>query len=138
MLNLTVQPVGSRNGRYVPKFLAFLGERLLTESKTPLLTSARILLAEGVHPDTVITMTHRGSSVVAMRSTVEAAAGLVVEETETRGPRFRKYHPLNPSEIPQEVGRWSPRTAISNRHDAIPSETTMGLPESAFEDDLCL
>jgi hypothetical protein len=62
-------------------------------------------------------MTHEGSDVVSIRTTVGAAAALVVEETDSRGPTFRKYRPF-PSEMPQEVRRGSPRTAMINRDDA--------------------
>jgi hypothetical protein len=74
-------------------------------------------------------MTYEGSDVVCIRTTIGAAAGLVVEETETRGPTFRKHRPF-PSEMPQEVRRGSPRAAIVSRHDGFPSET-----ENAFTDD---
>jgi hypothetical protein len=130
-INIDVQPIGSRSGRYMPGFQAFLGERLICESKTPFLSAARVLLREGVAPDTPLTMTHQGSSTVSLRSTVGVAAGLVVDETEKSAPRFKPYREF-PTAMPLPVGRWSPRTAIVGSPDAIPSEH-----ESPFSDDHC-
>jgi len=90
---------------------------VVAEGRTPLLNAARVLLASGTAPETPLTMIHEGSDVVSIRTTVGAAAGLVVEETENRGPSFRKHRPF-PSEIAQEVRRGSPRTAVINRDDA--------------------
>jgi hypothetical protein len=88
-MNIIIRPLG--RGR----FAASLGQRLLCTSKTPLLTAARILQAEGVPNDTPISMTHEGSSIVSMRSTIGKAAGLIVEETDKRGPRFKPYRPMS-------------------------------------------
>jgi hypothetical protein len=110
-INIDVQPIGLRNGRYVPGFQAFLGDHLLAESKTPFLSAARVLLREGVAPSTPFTMTHKDSSTVSLRSTVGVAAGLVVDETEKSAPRFKPYREF-PSAIPLPVGRVTPRTAV--------------------------
>jgi hypothetical protein len=88
-MNITIRPLG--RGR----FAASVGQRLLCESKTPFFTSARILQAEGVPDDTPITMTHDGSSVVAMRSTVTKAASKVVHETDKEGPKLKRYRPMS-------------------------------------------
>jgi hypothetical protein len=96
-MNITIRPLG--RGRFV----ASLGQRVLCKSKTPLLTAARILQAEGVPNDTPISMTHEGSSIVAMRSTVGQAAGLIVEETDKKGPRFKTYPPMSPQMSHQRV-----------------------------------
>jgi len=96
-MNLTIRPLG--RGR----FAAFLGQRLLCKCKTPLLTAARILQAEGLPDESPISMTHERSSVVAMRSTVGKTAGLTVEETDTRGPRFKTYRPMSPQMPRQQV-----------------------------------
>jgi hypothetical protein len=111
MINIDVQPIGSRNGRYMPGFRAFVGERLLAESKTPFLSAARVLLREGVDPSTPLTMTHQGSTTVSLRSTVSVAAGLVVDETEKSAPRFKPYREF-PAAMPLPLGRVTPRTAV--------------------------
>jgi hypothetical protein len=54
----------------------FLGKR----STTPFCDGARVLLAEGIDPDTKLVMRHDGSSADALRSTVGAAAGLTVAD----------------------------------------------------------
>jgi hypothetical protein len=105
-MNITIRPLG--RGR----FAASLDQRLLCKSKTPLLTAARILQAEGVPDDAPLTMTREGSSIVAMRSTVGKAAGLIVEETDTRGPRFKTYRPMS-NQMPRQKVRQEARTPES-------------------------
>jgi hypothetical protein len=103
-MNIIIRPLG--RGR----FAASLGQRLLCKSKTPLLTAARILQAEGAPDDTPISMTHEGSSVVAMRSTIGKAAGLIVEETDTKGPKFKAYRPMS-AQVPRQRVRQEVRKA---------------------------
>src|SRR4051812_46774017 len=83
-LNLIVHQIG--RGRYSIR----LGDRILCKSGSPLLAAARALLAEGVNEDTILTMTHEGSSMPAMRARLGDAAGLRVAES-----RFRSYRPQN-------------------------------------------
>lgn len=106
-MNLMIRPLGRS------RYAALLNDRVVAEGRTPLLSAARVLLAEGTAPETPLTMTHAGSSTVSIRTTVGAAAALMIEETDTRGPTFRKYR-----EMPQGVRRQSPRTAIINQDDA--------------------
>jgi hypothetical protein len=75
-----------------------------------LLTAARILQAEGIPEDAPISITHEGSSVVAMKSTVGKAAGLAVEETDTRGPRLKSFRPMS-NQMPRQRVRHEARTA---------------------------
>lgn len=87
-ININVRPSG--NGRFV----AYLGDRpLCRPTSTPFFTAARVLLNEGASPDTPLAMRHEGSPIVAMRSTIEEAAGLTVVEENKKGIRVRKYHP---------------------------------------------
>jgi hypothetical protein len=72
------------------RFAAWLNGELLCQSRTPLLSAARELLGRGVPASTELAMRHAGSSIVAMRTTVGAAARLTVEEGEG-APRFRPY-----------------------------------------------
>jgi hypothetical protein len=62
--------------------------RYLGRSSTPLLTAARILLAEGMPPETPIEMRHEGSITISLRSTIGAAAKL-----EVNNERFAPYRP---------------------------------------------
>jgi hypothetical protein len=105
-MNIVIRPLD--RGR----FAALLGQHLLCESPTPLLTSARILQGQGIPAGTVITMTHEGSSVVSLTSTIGEAARLTVRETETEGPVLKPYRP--PSiEAPRQRVRSSARTATN-------------------------
>lgn len=96
-MNITIRPLS--RGRSA----ASVGQRLLCESKTPLFTSARILQAEGVPDDTPISMTHEGSSVVTMRSTVGEAASKIVHETDKVGPKLKRYRPMSTQVARQRV-----------------------------------
>jgi hypothetical protein len=61
----------------------------------PLLGAARVLLAEGIAPETVLQMRHGGSDTVALTATVGVAAGLRVDEGGGTGtPRFAKWKPF--------------------------------------------
>lgn len=102
-MNITIRPLG--RGR----FAASLGQRLLCESKTPLFTSARILQAEGISDDSLISMTHEGSFAFAIRSTVGEAAGKIVHETEKEGPKFKTYRPMS-NQMPRQRVRQEVRT----------------------------
>ncbi len=105
-MNITIRPLG--RGR----FAASVGQRLLCKSKTPFFTAARILQAEGLPDDTPITMTHEGSSIVSMRSTVGEATRWIVVETDTQGPTLKPYRPMSP-EVPRQRVRHEARTATS-------------------------
>jgi hypothetical protein len=93
-ISLTIHSVG--RGR----FAAFLGDRLLCVSETPLLPAARVLQAEGISAATRLEMIHEGSATVAMRSTVGVAAGFRVSETGSM-PRFV---PWRPDQLPCDSG----------------------------------
>jgi hypothetical protein len=72
------------------KFTARLGGRTLCTSTKPFLDAARVLLAEGIDPETVLHMRHLGSATVALRSTIGTTAGLTVRRWLPRcggGPR---------------------------------------------------
>jgi hypothetical protein len=62
-------------------YAAVLDGRKLCSSRQPFYEAARVLLGEGVDPETVLEATHQGSSIVAMRSTVGEAARWTVSES---------------------------------------------------------
>ena len=70
------------------RFDMYLDGRYLGRSTTPLLTAVRILLAEGLPPETAIEMRHQGSTTISLRSTIGAAAKL-----EVNNERFAPYRP---------------------------------------------
>jgi hypothetical protein len=74
------------------------GRQLLCTSRHPFLDSARVLLAEGVPPQTRLTMCHVGSFANSLTATVGAAAKLTVDES---GPRFAKWQAWSPLEGPR-------------------------------------
>jgi hypothetical protein len=72
--HIVVRPLG--RGRYA----ALLDRRELCRSSTPFFAAARRLLAQGHDPSMLLTMSHEGSAIVSMRSTIGRAAGLTIEE----------------------------------------------------------
>ena len=85
--DLIIEPV-TPYGQYS----ASLGsEVIVASSREPLLAGARALLAQGAHPDSIITTRHRGALGWALRSTVGAAARLTVRERARGGIRFAPY-----------------------------------------------
>jgi hypothetical protein len=87
---LIVEPIGR------DRFAARLDGRLLVRSsRTPLCDAARVLIAEGADPDSIIVMRHAGSSVDSFRARLSVAAALAVEERESRAPRFVRWRPLH-------------------------------------------
>src|SRR5262249_43934076 len=62
-------------------FDAYLDGRWLCRSHAPLLSAARVLLAEGIPPETPIMMRHQGSGTISLRSTGGGAAAVVVESS---------------------------------------------------------
>lgn len=70
------------------RFDMYFDGRYLGRSTTPLLTAARILLAEGLPPETPIEMRHQCSTTISLRSTIGAAAKL-----EVNNERFAPYRP---------------------------------------------
>jgi hypothetical protein len=90
MTNLELWPMPEKPGRYA----AVLPDgRVLVQSRQPFYDGARKLLAEGVPPDTVLEARHKGSSVVALRSTVGEAAKWTVRERDKGGIRRERFDP---------------------------------------------
>ncbi len=69
--------------RWAGLFEARVGDRLVCTSRQPLLDAARVLVAEGLDPDSVIVMRHAGSGTVALSSKLGVAARLTVREDKT-------------------------------------------------------
>ncbi|MCB5177577.1 hypothetical protein [Microvirga lenta] len=113
-INITVQPIGDGH------FRAYLGDRPLGRAtSTPFFSAARALLSDGVSPDTVLTMTHEGSSIVSLRSTVGEAAKLTVTEEDKKGLRIKKYRAPTFDQY-QEGGSMGGCTAVENIAARIP------------------
>jgi hypothetical protein len=95
-------------------YAACLDDRVITkQTRTPLLTSARVLLSEGCDPATPIQMKHKGSDIVALKSTIGRAATLSVRETATAGPLFVRHAPPSLKGVAQdhrnvEARPWAP------------------------------
>lgn len=89
MLVIEIVPFGAE------RFKAYLDKRLLCTSRQPLLDSARVLLADGLNPSTLITMRHRGgNSMDGLTADIGRASKLMVEENNKRGPRFVRWKPF--------------------------------------------
>jgi hypothetical protein len=118
-LIVTVRPYRTAKEQYSPKFEARLGDRLLCVSITPLLDSARILLAEGVDPATPIAMRHEGADHDALTATVGVAAMLTAAERDQDRPRFEPWKGRQNAAVPPSA-RFpaSPLSDIGSGSDA--------------------
>jgi hypothetical protein len=85
---------GKNNDRLHGKFVTSLEGRQLCISRQPLLDGARILLTEGVDPETPLVTRHAGDDYDAMISTVGEAAKWTVREDEKVGPKFDRWRPF--------------------------------------------
>jgi hypothetical protein len=75
------------------------GRTIITRSTQPLLDGCRVLVREGLDPDTRIIVRHAGSTTDALRSTVRGAAKLAVSDDILGKPIVRRWQPYN-GEIP--------------------------------------
>jgi hypothetical protein len=97
-----VEPQGAIRITFVPTRLtrqgqwyeARLDDRVLCETRTPFLSAARVLMAEGVDPLRMLEGCREGNGRrVDLRARVGVAAGFTVIEDERRGPVFARYRP---------------------------------------------
>ena len=72
------------------QFEAWVADQLTT-SHTPLLATARVLLAEGADPETKIVMRHDGDDFDSLSATVGGAATLVLSTSSSGRPIFARY-----------------------------------------------
>jgi hypothetical protein len=72
------------------------GRVIVTRAATPFVDAARVLLNEGVPPDTEYVMRHAGhGDEDALHSTIGVAAGLAVYDDGQGTPRLKLYRPYN-------------------------------------------
>jgi hypothetical protein len=91
---------------------------VLYTSAKPFLDGARVLLAEGTDPVTVLQMRHDGSAMLALRSAVGTAAGLTVLEGDLR-PRFGRWQAFTMPALAN--WRRSPTPSSNRRRAPAPS-----------------
>ena len=119
-----LRPAFNRHGaRLHGKFLVTLDGRQLCISRQPLLDAARVLLADGVDPETSIATRHAGAGFDAMTSTVGAAAKWTVKENEIQSPHFVRWEAfpasrVRPSLRPNERPAPGPVLDAERIHDA--------------------
>jgi hypothetical protein len=80
------------------KFVVTLDGRKLCIFRQPLL-DARVLITEGVPPETPIATRHAGADFDAMTSTVETAAKWTVKENEIQSPHFVHWEAFPASQV---------------------------------------
>ena len=59
---LTLRPHVKPNGDYTGKFDAYVGDDFICRSREPLFDAARVLMARGYNPDTLLTTRHDGKA----------------------------------------------------------------------------
>jgi hypothetical protein len=97
------------------------GGILTKATRQPFFEAARELRAAGVSPETELTASHAGSKIVAMRSTVGAAAKWTIEERDRGGLRKRLWRPFPGT-------RGAPKTAEDDSDGPLPAPATEGPP----------
>ena len=93
-LRLTLRPHSKPNGEYTGKFDASIGADFICRSREPLGDGARILLARGYNPETLISTRHAGKDFDNFKPIpIGKAAGLTTKEGDN-GPRIVKWEPM--------------------------------------------
>jgi hypothetical protein len=98
------------------------GRSVVKRSPTPFCTAARVLLAEGIKPDTKLFMRHEGSPYDALRSTVGTAAKLTVADGSTGKPVFVPWVDLRETWSPT-ARSGPPMRATGSAAVPVPSES---------------
>jgi hypothetical protein len=101
VIQLTITPRRGKPGL----FDAHVCDRLICSSRQPLLDAARVLLAEGIAPDTQIDMRHAGADHVALRAKVGTAAKLRVLEGTRDTVRFARWSAFESFNSPTRVSK---------------------------------
>ncbi len=103
-MHLVLSPgaLTTRGQRYVATDAS---DRVWATSRQPFYAAARALLEAGHSPDEVLTASHAGSSIVAMRSTIGEAAKWTVEEDANGRMRRRPWQarPEGGATLPEGV-----------------------------------
>jgi hypothetical protein len=99
--------VRAERGRYS----AVLGERVVVTAKEPFFAAARILVAEGFDPNTVLTMRHQGSQTRSLTMPLGKAAKLMVVERDANGP--------------PTIVRWTPPPSYKQRAQTPQNEEAL-------------
>jgi hypothetical protein len=115
MLQIIISPAYVNGKRIHGRFVATLAGRQLCRSREPLLAASRILLTEGVDPETPIAARHAGADFDTLMSTVGATAGLAVSEGNTRSATLVAYKAFSPADVEVRV-RFDERPALDTGH----------------------
>jgi hypothetical protein len=70
------------------------GELICDQTRTPLLSAARVLLQRAANQNETLEVVRCGSDRVDMRASIRVAAKLTVKENRTESPRFIPYVPF--------------------------------------------
>jgi hypothetical protein len=91
-------------------------------AKEPFFAAARILIAEGINPGTVLTMRHEGSQTRSLTMPLGKAAGLTVWEGDVEGPRIAPWRggPFRAgSSLIQNSGPGAPECTSENNEPTL-------------------
>ena len=83
-LRIVATPAARGAGRFEARLDGH--DRVLCVSRTPFLTAARKLVAQGYDPGLTLILRHAGSDTDSLRAKLGTAASLTVKETEVRSP----------------------------------------------------
>jgi hypothetical protein len=100
-INVTVSKAGYGKRGQLFNF-SIDGRRIVSPSTTPFVDATRVLLKEGVNPDTPIFVFHEGCGYYSLKSTVGKAAKLTVIDR-GHGPTISPWRPLSAVPIESSV-----------------------------------
>jgi len=84
---ILARETASRRGRFDAWYD---GEKIVSSSRTPFLSAARVLMKRGLDPNTILEMRTGQNETPSLRGPIGKAAGLGVVET-AGAPRFHPY-----------------------------------------------
>lgn len=97
-LRLTLRPHVKPNGDHTGKFDALIGSDFIYRAREPLFDGARVLLARGYNPDTLMTTRHEGKQFDNFKpASIGAMAELATSE-DKNGPRIVKWKLMSDAE----------------------------------------
>ena len=109
---------GHRHGQI---FNGYIDDRCIVCSGQPFLDASRILINEGIDPNTVMIMRHKGSNIDALIGKIGIAAKLTVDEGDSSDgtPRFKTWKPFPDVSVFTQIaeGGENEQPSVSSKND---------------------
>jgi hypothetical protein len=91
-IQIVIHPAPRSPGVEAQRYIAKWEQREVCVSRTPFFAAARVLVSEGMDPETPLAMSHAGNpDTVCMRAPLGTAAGLAISESRNSGLQLRRF-----------------------------------------------